>query len=44
MKSILRQASIYNVAKFINDDVLVMMTISGEKVDMNIYQKNAGDQ
>ena len=36
--------TIYNVAKFINDDVLVMMTISGEKVDMNIYQKNAGDQ
>lgn len=36
--------TIYNVAKFINDDVLVMMIISGEKVDMNIYQKNAGDQ
>ena len=33
--------TIYNVAKFINDDVLVMMTISGRKVDLNIYQKNA---
>ncbi len=36
--------TIYNVAKFINDDVLVMMTISGTKVDLNIYQKNAGQQ
>ncbi len=34
--------TIYNVAKFINDDVLVMMTISGSKVDLNIYQKDAG--
>ncbi len=34
--------TIYNVAKFINNDVLVMMTISGRKVDLNIYQKNAG--
>jgi len=33
--------TIYNVAKFINDDVLVMMTISGRKVDLNIYQKHA---
>lgn len=33
--------AIYNVAKFINDDVLVMMTISGRKVDLNIYQKHA---
>lgn len=33
--------TIYNVAKFINDDVLVMMTISGRKVDLNIYQKSA---
>jgi|GEM_PF-4137322 len=36
--------TIYNVAKFINDDVLVMMTISGRKVDLNIYQKNAGQE
>lgn len=36
--------TIYNVAKFINDDVLVMMTISGTKVDLNIYQKNANQQ
>ena len=33
--------TIYNVAKFISDDVLVMMTISGRKVDLNIYHKNA---
>jgi len=33
--------TIYNVVKFINDDVMAMMTISGEKVDLNLYQKNA---
>jgi hypothetical protein len=33
--------TIYNVVKFINDDVLVMMTISGTKVDLQIYSKNA---
>ena len=32
---------ISNVVKFINDGVLVMMTISGSKVDLNVYQKNA---
>ncbi|MAE95353.1 MAG: hypothetical protein CL910_11885 [Deltaproteobacteria bacterium] len=31
--------SIRNVLKFIDDDVLVMMTISGTKVDLNIYRK-----
>ena len=36
--------TIYNVAKFINDDVLVMMTISGRKVDLNIYQKFASQK
>jgi hypothetical protein len=34
--------TIYNVVKFIKDDVLVMMTISGIKVDLHIYTKNAG--
>ena len=34
--------TIYNVMKFINDDVLAMMTISGQKVSLNLYQKNAG--
>jgi hypothetical protein len=34
--------TIYNVMKFINDDVLAMMTISGPKVSLNLYQKNAG--
>jgi hypothetical protein len=34
--------TIYNVVKFINDDVMAMMTISGTKVDLNLYQKNAG--
>jgi hypothetical protein len=33
--------TIRNVAKFINGDVLVMMTISGTKVDLNIYQKDS---
>jgi hypothetical protein len=32
--------TIYNVLRFINDDVLVMMTISGRKVDLNIYQRD----
>jgi len=36
--------TIYNVAKFMSDDVLVMMTISGSKVDLNIYYKNAPQQ
>jgi hypothetical protein len=35
---------IRNVAKFINEDVLVMMTISGRKVDLNIYQKGAAEE
>lgn len=35
---------IYNVAKFIKDDVLVMMTISGEKVNLQIYDRNAGQE
>ena len=34
--------TIYNVVKFINDDVLAMMTISGQKVSLNLYQKDAG--
>ncbi len=34
--------TIYNVVKFINDDVMAMMTISGTKVDLSLYQKNAG--
>jgi hypothetical protein len=33
--------TIRNVVKFINDDVLAMMTISGTKVDLNVYQRNA---
>jgi hypothetical protein len=33
--------TIVNVVKFINDDVLAMMTISGRKVDLNLYQRNA---
>lgn len=32
---------IRNVLKFIKDDTLVMMTISGEKVDLNIYGEGA---
>ncbi len=32
---------IRNVLKFINEDTLVMMTISGEKVDLNIYGDSA---
>jgi len=31
---------IRNVLRFIKDDALVMMTISGDKVDLNIYDKN----
>jgi hypothetical protein len=34
---------IRNVLKFIKDDTLVMMTISGEKVDLNIYDKGGDD-
>ncbi len=34
--------TIVNMVKFINDDVLAMMTISGRKVDLNLYQRNAG--
>ena len=34
--------TIFNVVKFINDDVLAMMTISGSKVDLNLYQRSAG--
>jgi len=34
--------TIYNVVKFINDDVMAMMTISGQKVSLNLYQKDAG--
>lgn len=30
---------IYNVIKFIDDEALAMMTISGAKVDLQIYQK-----
>jgi hypothetical protein len=33
--------TIHNVIKFINPDVLAMMTISGSKVDLNIYQRSA---
>jgi hypothetical protein len=33
--------TIVNVLKFIDADVLVMMTISGRKVDLNIYQRSA---
>lgn len=32
---------IRNVLKFIKDDTLVMMTISGDKVDLNIYGEGA---
>jgi hypothetical protein len=35
--------TIVNVVKFINDDVLAMMTISGRKVDLSLYQRNAGE-
>ncbi len=31
---------IYNVVKFIRPDALVLMTISGPKVDLNIYEKS----
>jgi len=30
---------IYNVVKFLREDVLVMMTISGHKVDLNIFEQ-----
>lgn len=30
---------IYNVVKFLREDVLVMMTISGQKVDLNIFEQ-----
>lgn len=30
---------IFNVVKFLREDVLVMMTISGRKVDLSIYEK-----
>jgi hypothetical protein len=33
--------TIFNVIKFINDDVLAMMTISGGKVDLNLYQRDS---
>jgi hypothetical protein len=32
---------IYNVLKFLDEDVAVMMTISGAKVDLQIYEKGA---
>jgi hypothetical protein len=32
---------IRKVIKFIKEDVVVMMVISGDKVDLNIYDKNA---
>lgn len=35
---------IRNVLRFIKDDALVMMTISGDKVDLHIYDKNRDDE
>ena len=32
---------IYNVVKFLREDVLVMMTISGHKVDTNIFEQGS---
>lgn len=32
--------SIINIVKFLREDVMVMMVVSGQKVDMNIYQLN----
>ncbi len=31
---------VFNVLKFINDEAVVMMTISGKKVDLNIYGRS----
>ncbi|MDG2048659.1 MAG: hypothetical protein P8M78_00720 [Myxococcota bacterium] len=31
---------VVNVVKFLRDDVLVRMTVSGEKVDLNLYQQD----
>jgi hypothetical protein len=36
--------TIFNVIKFLNDDVLAMMTISGRKVDLNLYQRDSGQR
>ncbi len=31
---------IRNVVKFLREDVMVMMVVSGQKVDLNVYEKN----
>ena len=31
---------VVNVVKFLRDDVLVRMTVSGEKVDLNLYEQD----
>ncbi len=32
---------IFNVVQFVREDVLLMMVVSGEKVDLNIYERGA---
>jgi hypothetical protein len=35
---------ITNIARFINDNVLVMIMVNGDKADVNIYQKNTVEE